>query len=486
MASLNQLARDLGRPRILGLLAVVGIAVAGLWGLVAWGTAPTWVPLFRDLPIEAIGEYTRLLDEAGVENQLTRGGSEIQVQEADVPRARVSLAQAGIEPMGKPGWTIFDQPSWGMTEFTQRVNYRRALEGELARSIAQMQGIASADVLLGMRESPSLRGAGAPIEASVLLNLRSGARPGGELVEAITFLLARSVDGLASDHVSVVDNTGRVLSAGEEPGLSAGGSSRRQVALQRDLENYLETQAEDLVAPLIGAANVRVRVAANLDFERVQRVTQGVDPEVSVLMNEERSEVVPGDPSQGAASTIYNTQFQTNQTTETMDRTPGSVRRLTVSVALNESALGATANTTIQRVQRLVANAVGLDPARGDEISVEAMPFEVPVLPEAPVEETGSPWLALLLQYQRQLVSALAMLLTLAVAFMALRSLKTAAEGISRQAALPAPGAAATVDGPRLGAGTDASVTARDQLTELLAQRPENASRVLRAWMRDV
>lgn len=484
MASLNEIVRDLGRPRILGLLAVVGIAVAGLWGLVAWGTAPTWVPLFRDLPVESIGEYTRLLDDAGIENRLSMGGTELQVEEGEVAQARVALAQAGIEPAGKPGWTIFDQPSWGMTEFTQRVNYRRALEGELARSIAQMQGISSADVLLGMRETPSLRGGTAPIEASVMLNLASGARPSGELVEAITFLLARSVDGLSSDHVSVVDNTGRVLSAGEEPGLSTAGSTRRQVALQRDLESYLERRAEDLVTPLVGAANVRVRVAAALDFERVQRITQAVDPEVSVLMNEERSEVVPGDPSQGASSTIFNNEFQTNQSTETVERTPGSIQRLTVSVALNEAALGARGGAVLEQVQRLVANAVGLDAQRGDEISVEAMPFEQPAaVPTAP-EETGGPaWLALLLQYQRQIVAVLAMVVTLVVAFRALGALKTAAAELSRQEALPAGEPAG--DGPRLTAGTQTAVSARDQLAELLSQRPENASRVLRAWMKD-
>lgn len=484
MASLNEIARDLGRPRILGLLGVVVVAVAGLWGLVAWGTAPTWVPLFRDIPVESIGEYTRLLEDAGIENRLTMGGTELQVEEADVAQARVALAQAGIEPAGKPGWTIFDQPSWGMTEFTQRINYRRALEGELARSIAQMQGITSADVLLGMRETPTLRGGAAPVEASVMLNLGSGARPGTELVEAITFLLARSVDGLSSDHVSVVDNTGRVLSAGEEPGLSASGSTRRQVALQRDLESYLETRAEDLVAPLIGAANVRVRVAASLDYERVQKITQAVDPEVSVLLNEERSEVIPGDPSQGASSTIFNNEFQTNQSTETVERNPGSIQRLTVSVALNQASLGEGGAAVLEQVQRLVANAVGLDPQRGDEISVEAMPFEQPVATPTATEETGGPaWLAILLQYQRQIVAALAMLITLFVAFRALGALKGAADDIAAQQALPAAPEAA--DGPRLPAAGEGAMSPRDQLAQLLSQRPENASRVLRAWMKD-
>ncbi len=484
MGSLNDILRDLGRPRIVGLLAVVVVAVAGLWGVVAWGTAPTWVPLFRDLPVDAIGQYSQLLTDAGIQHELTRGGTEIQVEESEVPRARVTLAQAGIEPAGKPGWTIFDQASWGMTEFTQRVNYRRALEGELARSIAQMQGIASADVLLGMRETPTLRGGAAPVEASVMLNLASGARPSGELVEAITFLLARSVDGLNSDHVSVVDNTGRVLSAGEEPGLSTAGSSRRQLAMQRDLESYLERRAEEIVAPLVGSSNVRVRVAANLDTERVQRVTQGVDPEVSVLMSEERSEVVPSDPSQGAASTIFNTQFQTNQSTETVERSPGAVQRLTVSVALNEAAL-ADGGIALAQVQRLVANAVGLDPQRGDEISVEAMPFEQPDTPPAPVEEGSPVWLALLLQYQRQIMAALAMMVTLGVAFFALRSLKTAADGLIEQRALPTAERREGGEAALPAVAGETALTPRDQLADLLSQRPENASRVLRAWMKD-
>lgn len=484
MPSLNDLVPHLRRPRVLGLLAVVGVAIAGLWGLVAWGTSPTWVPLFRDLPVESIAEYTRLLDDAGIRNRLAMGGTEVQVEEDEVAQARVALARAGVEPAGKPGWTIFDQPSWGMTEFTQRINYRRALEGELARSIAQMQGIASADVLLGMRETPSLRSGSTPVEASVMLTLRSGARPGQELVEAITFLLARSVDGLSSDHVSVVDNSGRVLSPGEEPGLSGGGSTRRQVALQREVESYLETRAEELVAPLVGAANVRVRVAAALDHDRVQTVTQAVDPEVSVLLSEERSEVIPGDPSQGASSTIFNTEFQTSRSTETKERNPGSVQRLTVSVALNRASIGDGEGVVLRQVEQLVANAVGLDPRRGDEISVVAMAFETPaVAPTAP-EGSGTPsWLAILLEYQRQLAVALAVALTLFIAFRALGALRGTVDEMAAAEALPAP--AQDGEGTRLPALVEGARSPREHLAELLSQRPENASRVLRAWMKD-
>jgi flagellar M-ring protein FliF len=133
------------------LVLVVGIAAAGLiFAVSQWAGAPTWVPAFTGVPIESVTSMTDKLDQAGVKYKLERGGADIMVAAADLAKARVALAKGGIPMTGRPGMELFDQPSWGMTDFTQRINYRRALEGELERTIGKMRGIDAALVHLVM------------------------------------------------------------------------------------------------------------------------------------------------------------------------------------------------------------------------------------------------------------------------------------------------------------------------------------------------
>ena len=124
-----------GPARTALILAVGGLAVLAILAIARAAAAPHWQPLFPDLPLEESGKVTVALDEAGIDYRLDRGGTEVQVGEDDLARARVSLAQSGLPGKGSPGFELFDRPAWGMTDFTQRINYRRALEGELERTI---------------------------------------------------------------------------------------------------------------------------------------------------------------------------------------------------------------------------------------------------------------------------------------------------------------------------------------------------------------
>src|SRR3982750_4062559 len=123
------------------LVVVIGAAAAALiFAVSQWAGAPTWVPAFTGVPIESVTQMTDKLDQAGVKYRLERGGADIMVGAADLAKARVALAKGGIPMTGRPGLELFDQPSWGMTDFTQRINYRRALEGELGGTIGKMGG----------------------------------------------------------------------------------------------------------------------------------------------------------------------------------------------------------------------------------------------------------------------------------------------------------------------------------------------------------
>src|SRR4051812_31420368 len=233
------------------MVLVVGVAAAGLIFFIAqWAGAPTWVPAFTGVPLESVSSMTDKLDQAGVKYQLERGGADIMVAATDLAKARVALAKGGLPSAGRPGMELFDQPSWGMTDFTQRVNYRRALEGELERTIGKMRGIESAQVHLALHESSSFRNADKPSEASVVLKLRGGEEPSRDVVQGIAHLVASSVDGLESEHVTVVDDGGRLLSEADDPGVA--GLTSHQLNVQREVEGYLETKAQQLVAQIVG------------------------------------------------------------------------------------------------------------------------------------------------------------------------------------------------------------------------------------------
>src|SRR5579884_911393 len=226
MPDFSQLLDRIGGPRR-ALILVVGIAAAGLvFAISQWAGAPTWVPALSNVPLESVSSLTDKLDQAGVKYRLDRGGADIMVAANDLAKARVALAKGGIPNAGRPGLELFDQPSWGMTDFTQRINYRRALEGELERTVGQMRGIDKAQVHLVLHETDGFAAADKPTEASVVLKLKNG-DPDPDIIKGIAHLVASSVEGLTSERVTIVDDAGRLLSEAEEESSPTGLTSRQ-------------------------------------------------------------------------------------------------------------------------------------------------------------------------------------------------------------------------------------------------------------------
>lgn len=527
-----------GGPRR-ALILLVGLLTAGLiFGVSRWATAPAWVPAFSNIPVEQSGKMTDKLTEAGIAFHLEKGGTELTVKADDLARARVALARdGGLPGAGRPGLELFDQPSWGMTDFTQRINYRRALEGELERTIGTMRGVDGAQVHLAMSESQLFRRSERPMEASVVLKLSNGERPAADVVAGIAHLVSASVDGLESSHVTVVDDAGRMLTLDGDG--SAAGLTSRQLAVQREVEDYLERKAQDIVSQVVGARNARVRVAAEVNFDRVERTVEAVDPDKQAVATEQRAEITPGAQG-GAASTNVATSYETTKSTETFSGAIGNVRRLSVAVLVNDRAGTGPKPTTLPRtpvelarLDTLVRNAVGLDTARGDKLSVVNVTFDGTGAAPAG-EEKADVW-ARVSQAEKPIVAGLALLAVLAAGFFTMRALKPApaaaaaaagglltagAPGTSGSALGSASGSASGADGEAgdgatalLGGGdAGGALTAgdgaarvliagreggdavvlreqghpvRDQVAALIEQRPEAAARVVRAWLQD-
>jgi flagellar M-ring protein FliF len=497
MADLAQQLFDrIGGARRAMTLAVGILAVGLIYGVSKWATAPEWVPVLSGVSIETVSAVTDKLDQAGITYRLERGGADIAVATADLARARVALARDGLPTAGRPGLELFDQPSWSMTDFTQRINYRRALEGELERTIGKMRGVESAQVHLAMHETSSFRSGNSPIEASVVLKARAET-PSRDVVEGIAHLVAASVDGLESERVTIVDDSGRLLSAKHDP-TSAAGLSSHQIGVQREVEGYLEGRAEDLIGQIVGRGNARVQVAASVNFDRVERTTQTMDPDKQVAQQEQKAEIVPGAQG-GAGSTNTATTYENSKSVETFSSAMGSLRRLSVAVLVNERVSGTPENPVftprtaaeLARIDTLVRTAVGFDSSRGDVVSVVSVPFTAP--PPAVVAPEPTPTvITRIREYEKPVLNVMALALAFVIALLALRSLRapaaTAAEEATPQGALAAaPAAAGSGELPRMmpDRAIPASAQMRDRVVATVEDQPEVAARLLKSWMKE-
>lgn len=377
-----------GRQRAI-IITVGVVAAVFIFGISRWATAPEWVPAFSNLPMESVGAMTEKLQQGGVPYKLDKGGTQISVNAKDLARARVMLAKDGLPTAGRPGLELFDQPSWGMTDFTQRINYRRALEGELERTISKMRGVESAQVHLALHEQSNFRRQDKPANASIVLKT-SGPPPTPDVVLGIAHLVAGSVDGLTSDRVTIIDDSGRLLSQPGENG-SIATLTNSQLSMQRDVEQYLQSKAEAIVNEIAGRGNGRVQVSATLNFDKIDRQSQIVDPERQATSTEQRHDIVETG-EEGSTSSNVAISYENSRTTESFSGAIGNISRLSVAVLVNDriattSPDAATASEAgevvyvsrtaeeVAHIESLVRSAVGANEARGDVVTVISTRF---------------------------------------------------------------------------------------------------------------
>ena len=424
--AIEQLFERIGGARRVAMLGVGVVALISIFGVSRWATRPDMVPAFSGVPLENVGKMTDALDAAGVTFQLDRGGTDIMVATSDLARARVVLASAGLPAQGRPGMELFDQPSWGMTDFAQKINYRRALEGELERTISTMKGIERAQVHLAIKETQAFRRAGdAPAEASVVVKLHNGQRPDADVVRGISQLVASSIDNLEAQRVAVLDDGGRLLSRMLDANDPASLSSA-QLEQQRAVEDHLAEKASAMVNQIVGNGNATVSVAADLSFDQVERMSQVVDPEKQALSTEQKAEITPGTDG-GAGSTNVASSYDNSRTVETIKSATGVVKRLSVAVLVKDRVDAKGASTTrpqaeLDQIAALVRNAVGFDSTRGDLVKVVSTPFEG--ITAIVAETGGEKAMRTLQQVQRPALGLIGLALALVIAMMLMKSLK--------------------------------------------------------------
>jgi flagellar M-ring protein FliF len=281
---LKQLAgiwKELGLNQKVTVMAAAFAVFAGLIAVLIWGGRTDYSLLYGNLDTAEAGRVTQALDSSSVQYKISQGGGAIYVPSSQVHQMRMQLATQGIPKGEGIGYELLDKNTLGMSDFMQHANYSRAVQGELARTISKFNGIDSARVMIVSPENRLLIDPGRHPTASVFLNMRRMSRPASETVSAIQMLVANSIEGLSVNHVSVVDNTGNVLSVHDEDGSLIAVTSSRLRARQ-EIENYLTKKVETMLEKVVGTGNVVARVSADINTDS-ETVTQEIyQPEEKV------------------------------------------------------------------------------------------------------------------------------------------------------------------------------------------------------------
>ncbi|GIV59768.1 flagellar M-ring protein FliF [Rhodocaloribacter litoris] len=383
----EQIADFLGRLPLrqklaLGLVVLGSIAV--LAGVAYWANRPTYGLLFSNLEATEAGRVVEALNEQGVKYELKNGGTAIYVPQDQVYALRLHLMGEGVISDGPLGDKIFDQGTLGMTNFMQKVNLRRALEGELARTIASLSQVEMARVHLVLPEKRPFAQAQSPPTASVVLHLAGGARLTETQIMGITALVAGAVEGMTPDEVTLLDTRGNLLSNPHkgDPNVIL---TATQLQMQRDVEAHLTAKGQSMLDQVLGQGNAIVRVSATLDFTRSVVESKNIDPESATVISEERLE--ENSEANTANSSVRN--YEVSERRERSEKSAGEISYLTVSVILNQKKRPAAdapeteprpyAPEELTEIENLVKNAVGFKAERGDRFAIHQTVFDTSV-----------------------------------------------------------------------------------------------------------
>ena len=500
MNQLPAILRDSTPKAKLGLAVGVVVTLVVFFLLFRLATAPSYQTLMTGIEPAGAGKITAALDEQGIAYELQNGGTAIGVQAADAARARISLAEQGVVGANEsqPGFELFDKQKMGTSEFQQQVNYQRALEGEIASTIEQVDGVGGAKVQLVLPEDQLFAEERKPATAAVLLNGDSaGMDPNA--VRGMAQLVSSSVEGLALDKVTITDGAGQLLWPREGADASGGGLSK-QAAEQRH-DQMLESQLNALLARTVGPnkAQVQVQSQINVDKATERRLTyEGDGVELKRQEEEETLEGGGGANAGGRAGTAANVPGYTaaaagggqsnyerrsenvemgvDKTVRDTEFAPGTVEKQAVAVLLDDSISPAVA----RELQAAVQGAAGIDTARGDTLTVNRVAFAEPQAPAAasPVKDY--------LGYAKWVALGLATLLFLFFMRRALRRRENEALGEPvwlREINAPQTLAALEGEHPALLAKPRNDVRRRAE--EIAAAEPAKVAQQLRTWMQE-
>ncbi len=414
-----------------GTMLMVALAVAAGLYIFFWSQKPAYSPLYTGLDPKATAEAADLLRTAQIPFKLDQATGAISVPEANLHDARLKLAGSGLTESGRLGFELMERdPGFGVSQFVETARYQHALETELVRTITTLRPVRDARVHLAIPKPSAFTRQREAASASVVLELRSGALLERHQVDAIVHMVASSIPDLAPERVTVVDQSGRLLSSNGQDSASA--LSAAQFEQVRRQETSYNQRIRELLEPLTGSGRVNAEVTVDMDFSVTEEARELFNAEPQKVRSEQVSEnTSAGEGPQGIPGATSNTppgavaeqqadgtplpgtataaaatgtssrsatrNFELDRTLQHTRQPAGRIRRVTAAVIVDhvprpaadgKVALAPMSEQELGRVEELVRQAVGFDASRGDVVSVVNAPF---VREEAPLSEPA-PW----------------------------------------------------------------------------------------------
>ena len=286
----KNLGKFIGRmspSQVMMLFGVVAGTIVGAILVVGWFNDVTYSRLYSDIDESEAGEVISYLDDNKIPYQLSASGRTIEVPSNKVYQTRISLAAEGIPRSGSVGYSLFDQNNLGMTDFLQNLNFRRALEGELTRTITQLNEVQAARVHIVMPKERLFREDRQDATASIVLKLAGNRGLSKRQINGISHIVAASVEGLKPSNIAIIDYEGNMLSSGQDDDPVAG-LSGSQMEVRKNVETYLEDKAQSMLDGVLGGGKSFVRVTAELDFQQLERTSESFDANSPSIRSEER------------------------------------------------------------------------------------------------------------------------------------------------------------------------------------------------------
>lgn len=415
---MNQIKQLIARLTLLQRIVIGASAVlviAGLLYLAYWNRQRDYKPLFKNLAAEDAGQVVARVKESGVAYRLGDNGGSVLVPSSKVDELRLQLASAGLPKSGRIGYELFDRTNFGATDFTEQVNFHRAIEGELERSVQALAGVEQARVHLTFPKDSIYTENRQPAKASVMVKLKQGAKLSQQNVVAISHLAASAVEGLTPEGVSVLDMQGNLLSRLKKKGMPEGPDpDDASIEYRQKVERDLLTKLNATLEPLLGADKYRAGISVECDFTSGEQSEENFDPAKSVMISSQRSEdgstglVATGVPgtasnlprptSRPSSGTVGNNRrsesitYQSSRFVKHLKVPQGGIKRISVGIVLDQGVrfdkgqriFDPPSPEKLKIVKDVASGVVGAQPDRGDQVVVETSPFEATLAIQPP------------------------------------------------------------------------------------------------------
>ncbi|AHI07022.1 flagellar M-ring protein [Bdellovibrio bacteriovorus W] len=403
--------KNLGPTKRISVIAVTIIAMVAIFAMIFMASGKDYAPLFTNIPTEQVSTIVAKLNEKNIPFTLRDDGKTVAIPKELLHSTQMSLmAEIGSPKMGNMGLEIFDKQDFGINSYAQKINYQRALQGELMRAINTLTAVKQSKVILALPNKKTFLEEGGQATASVVVELHQGKELAPEQVRGIRYLIANAVEGMDPDKVTVLDERGKVLTRQESTAM---GGSSELLDLKAKIENDLENRIQDILSKVVGHAKVVAKVDATLNHRVISSIEESVDPDKTAIRSQQSEEEsldgsrtnpsgipgsranLPGSEDQGTVGfkqdvkkEIKTTNYEVPKTVRNIREAAGGLERVSVAVVVDgrpvtvtnpdgskETRIEPRSAEELKKYEDLVKNAIGFNTSRGDSVRIESMQF---------------------------------------------------------------------------------------------------------------